>query len=330
MRRREFIALLGGATALPLAGAHAVYAQPATTPLVGFLYQGSAKSDTAFAEAFRKGLSEAGFAEGKNVTIDYRWADGQYDRLPQLAADLVGRKVSAIAAAFAPATHAAIAASSTIPIVFVTGTDPVRSGLVSSFDRPGGNVTGFAIFVAVLGSKQLGLLHDFLPAVGTVALLVNPANPFVSETYVNDVQTTAHNLGLQIVVLRASTDTDIDNAFATMIERRIGALTVAPDTFLRSRGGYIVAMTLRHAIPTMYSTRDFTTAGGLMSYDTDLFDGFRQQGRYVGRILKGEKVGELPVLQPTEFRFVINLKTAKALGLTIPPGVLAIADEVLE
>jgi putative tryptophan/tyrosine transport system substrate-binding protein len=329
MRRREFIALLGGATVLPLAAMH-VHAQLATTPLVGFLNQGSAKTDTAYAEAFRKGLSEAGFAQDKNVTIDYRWADGQYERLPQLAADLVGRKAFVIAAAFAPATHAAIAASSTIPIVFVTGTDPVRSGFVSSFNRPGGKVTGFAVSNAVLGSKQLGLLHDILPAVSTVALLVNPANPFASETYINDIQTTALNLGLQIVVLRASTDADIDNAFATMIERRIGALMVAPDNFLRSRGGYIVAMTLRHAIPTIYSTRDFTTAGGLMSYDTDISDGFRQQGRYVGRILKGENVSELPVLQPTEFRFMINTKTAKALGLTIPPGVLAIADEVIE
>jgi putative tryptophan/tyrosine transport system substrate-binding protein len=327
MRRRDFIALIAGATVdCPLPAR----AQQSRVPVVGFLDQGSAKSDAIFADAFRKGLNEVGFVSEKNVAIDYRWAEGQYDRLPRLAADLVGRNVSVIAAAYAPAARSAMAASSVIPIVFVTGSDPIRSGLVSSLNRPNGNVTGFAVFVGVVGTKQLGLIHDLLPAVGTIALVVNPANPSVSEPYLSDVQRAARSFGLQLVVLRASTDADIDTSFATMIDQRIGALMMAPDAFLRSRRDYIVALTLRHGIPTMFSTHDFTTAGGLMSYDTDLSVGFHQQGAYTGRILKGEKPADLPVVQAAKFEFVINLRTAKALGLTISPNLLSVADEVIE
>jgi putative ABC transport system substrate-binding protein len=305
-------------------------AQPPAGPVVGFLYQGSAKSDATFADAFRKGLNDAGFVSEKNVAIDYRWAEGQYDRLPQLAADLVDRKVSVIAAAYAPAARAAMAASSAIPIVFVTGTDPISSGLVSSLNRPNANVTGFAVFVGVVGTKQLGLIHDLLPAVSTVALIVNPTNPFISEPYVNDLQKAARSLGLALVMLRVSTDADIDKSFATMVEQRIGPRIMAPDAFLRSRRDYIVALTLRHAIPTMFSTHDFTTAGGLMSYDTDLSAGFDQQGAYTGRILKGERPADLPVVQASKFEFVINLRTAKALGLAISPNLLSVADKVIE
>jgi putative ABC transport system substrate-binding protein len=327
MRRREFITLLGGAaTAWPLAAR----AQQPALPVVGFLNQGDEKADANLAEAFRKGLGETGFVSDQNVVVLDRWANGQYERVPQLAAELVERKASVIAAAYVVAARAAMAASAAVPIVFVTGTDPVRSGLVSSMNRPDRNATGFANFVGVVGAKQVGLVHDLLPGVGTVALLVNPANPFIAEPYANDAQGAARTLRLQVVVLSASSDADIEKAFATMIEQRIGALMVASDSFLRSRRDYIVALTLRHAIPTMFTGRDFTTAGGLMSYDTDLSASFRQQGVYAGRILKGEKPADLPIVQADKFEFVINLRTAKALGLTISPNLLSLADEVIE
>ena len=328
MKRRDFISLVGGGAAATWS--LAARAQQSAMPIVGFLNQGSANASFTFPEAFRKGLSEAGFVEGKNVAVEYRWAEAHYDQLPQLAAELVARKVAVIAAAYALAAKAAMAATSTIPIVFVTGTDPVRSGLVSSLNRPGGNVTGLALLSGGLGAKRLGLLHDLVPPAQTVAVLINPNNPPVSEPYVNDVQEAARALGLNLVILHASTDREIDTSFATMDEQRIGALIVAIDSFLLSRIAYIVALALRHAIPTIYSNREAALAGGLMSYDTDLADAYRLQGNYVGRILKGAKPGDLEVEQPTKFNFVINLGTAKAMGITIPSGLLAIADEVID
>jgi putative ABC transport system substrate-binding protein len=325
MRRREFITLLGGATVWPLA----VRAQQ-MMPIVGFLHQGQAKQAESFVAAFRQGLSNAGYIEGRNVSIEYRWAEGDYNRLPQMAADLVHRKVSVIASVFSVAGLAAKAATSTIPIVFVTGTDPIREGLVPAFNRPGGNVTGVTFFVALLGAKRLGLLHDVLPAAKTIALLINPTNHVVSENYLKDTQTAARTLGLQIIVVPASSEHEIDNGFRTMGEQRIDALMISPDAFLLSRQDQIVALAARHAIPTMYLQRQNVVAGGLMSYSGDLAGAHRELGIYCGRILKGEKPADMPVVQSTKFELVINLKTAKTLGLTIPPGVLAIADEVIE
>lgn len=327
MRRRKFISLVGGvAASWPLIA----HAQLAVMPVVGFLNQASAKANASFADAFRRGLSDAGFVEGRDVAVDYRWAEGQYDRLSQLADELVQRKVVAIGSAYTLATRAVMKATSEIPIVFVIGTDPVQGGFVSNFNRPGGNVTGLAIFESQLGAKRLGLLHDLLPAATTIAVLVNPANPPVTELYVNDVQEAARGLGLKIVVLDARSEREIDAAFAAVAEQHVGALMVVTDAFLLSRIAYVVGLALRHAIPTIYSNVEAARAGGLMSYDTDLDSAYRQQGNYVGRILAGKKPGDLAVVQPTKFNFAINMGTAKAMGLTVPPGLLAIADEVIE
>jgi putative ABC transport system substrate-binding protein len=327
MRRREFIVTVGGvAAAWPIAAR----AQQPGLPVVGFLNQGAAKSDANFAVEFRNGLKQVGYVEGQNVLIEYRWAEGRYNQLPELTAELVHRNVSVIAAAYAEATHVAMAATSIIPIVFLTGTDPIQSGLVRSFNKPGGNVTGISIFNVLIGAKRLGLLHDLLPAVSTFGVLVNPTNPLVSEPFLKSMQSAASALGLQIVVLPASNDHEIDNSFVKMVEQRIAALLVATDSFFTSRRSYLVTLSARHAIPAIYDRRETVAAGGLMGYGTDFADGFVQQGIYVGRILKGEKPADLPVLQATKFEFVINLGTAKALGLTIPPGLLAIADEVIE
>jgi putative ABC transport system substrate-binding protein len=326
MRRRNFITLLGrAAAAWPLA-AHAQQMMP----IVGFLHQGQAKQAESFAAAFREGLNKSGYIEGQNVTIEYRWAEGDYDRLRQMAADLVHRKVSVIASVFSVACLAAKAATSTIPIVFVTGTDPIREGLVPALNRPGGNVTGVTFFVALLGEKRLSLLHDVLPAAKTIALLINPTNHVVSENYLKDTQTAARTLGLQIIVVPASSEHEIDNGFHTMAEQRIDALMISPDAFLLSRQDQIVALAARHAIPTMYLQRQNVVAGGLMSYSGDLAGAHRELGIYTGRILKGEKPADIPVAQSTKFEFVLNLKTAKTLGLTIPPDVLSIADEAIE
>jgi putative ABC transport system substrate-binding protein len=327
MQRRQFTSLLGGAAAVwPLVAR----AQQPAMPVIGFLNQGAAKTDANFAAGFRKGLNEVGYVEGQNIVIEYRWAEGRYDQLPKLATELVRRNVSIIAAAYAEATRATMVATSIIPIVFLTGTDPIQSGLISSFNKPGGNVTGISIFNVLIGGKRLGLVRDMLPAVGTFGLLINPTNPLVSEPFLKNVQSAAPTLGLQIVVLPASNDHEIDNSFARMVEQRIGGLLVATDAFFTSRRSYLVTLSARHAIPAIYDRRETVEVGGLMGYGTDFADSYRQQGVYVGQILKGAKPTDLPVLQATKFEFVINLGTAKALGLTIPPGLLAIADDVIE
>jgi putative ABC transport system substrate-binding protein len=327
MRRREFIALLGVVAAgRPLVAR----AQEPAMAVIGFLHQDSAATAMANAEAFRRGLADAGYVEGQNVKIEYRWAEGHYDRLPELAADLAGRNVAVIAAAFGVSVAAAKPVASTIPICFIVGVDPVKLGWVKSLNHPGGNATGIAILSVEIGPKRLGLLRDLLPAVNTVALLVNPTSAIVAEQQSADLQSAAHSLGQRIIVVRASTEREIEAAFAAMIQQQAGALILAPDAFFHDRTDQIVALAAQHAIPAFYDRREMVAAGGLMSYGVLIAGVFRQQGTYVGRILKGEKPSNLPVVQPTKFEFAINLKTAKALGLTVPPTLLAIADEVIE
>jgi putative ABC transport system substrate-binding protein len=325
MRRREFITLLGGTAAgWPLAAR----AQQPAMPVVGFLHTSTAAPFLDMVGAFRKGLNEAGFIEGQNVAIEYRWAEFQYDRLPALAADLVARRVTVISVFGPPAALAAKAATVTIPIVFSVGVDPVDTGLVASLNRPGGNLTGVTLLTASLGAKRVGLLRELIPKADLMAVLVNTTSEGMTQA--KDVQDAAREAGLRAIVLNAATDADIDAAFATLSRQRIGGLMVGGDQFLDTRRDRIVALAARHSMPTIYHRRVFVAGGGLMSYGTSIADVYRHVGVYTGRILKGEKPADLPVLQPTKFELVINLKAANALGLTIPPGVLAIADEVIE
>jgi putative ABC transport system substrate-binding protein len=327
MQRREFITLLGGAAvAWPLAAR----AQQPALPVVGFIRDGSADASARFVAAFRKGLNETGYVEGQNVTVEYHWLEAHHDRLPALLADLVRRQVAVIAAPGNVPAHAAKAATATIPIVFGVGDDPVRLGLVASLARPGGNATGINFFTQEVVAKRLRLLHDLVPKAVRIAVLVNPANAAVAEFTWRDVQKAAPAIGLQIQILNASTIGEIDAAFATLARERPDALFVAADAFFLDRRGQLTTLTARDRIPATYANRDIVAVGGLMSYGTDIADMFHQVGVYTGKILKGAKPADLPVVQSTKFEFAINLQTARALGIEVPPGVLSIADEVIE
>jgi putative ABC transport system substrate-binding protein len=327
MRRREFIWLFGGAAVLwPLA----VYAQQRPMPVIGFLNVASPGPLRQQIAAFREGLKESGYVEGQNVAVEYRWAEGQYDRLPELAADLVRQQVSVIfVGGGAPAELAVKAATTTIPIVFSTGGDPVRSGLVASLNQPSGNITGVYHFATGLEAKRLGLLHEMLPKATPIAVLINP-NYADAENQLRDVQEAAARLGVQLVVVRANAESDFNAAFSTVVQQRSGALLVCASPFFNNRREQLVVLAARHALPTIYEWRDFAAAGGLMSYGTSLADAYRQVGVYTGLILKGAKPADLPIVQATRFEFVINLSTAKALGIEVPPTLLARADEVIE
>jgi ABC-type uncharacterized transport system substrate-binding protein len=327
MKRREFISLLGGAAvAWPLAAR----AQQPTTPVIGFLSGRSLASDAHLVDAFRQGLNETGYVEGQNVAIEFRWADGQLDRLPTLAADLMRRQVAVIfAGAVDVQIHALNASISTTPVVFATGGDPIALGLGASFNRPGGNATGVTVITAALWPKRLELLRELATPATMVAMLVNPDNQTTGSA-IRDLQGAARGIGQNVLVLNTRTEGDFDTAFATLIQERVGALVVADDAILMNGREKLVALAALHAVPAIYGRREFPAAGGLMSYGASTADQYRQSGIYAGRILKGAKPAGLPFLQPTKFELIINLKTAKALGLTVPPSLLARADEVIE
>jgi putative ABC transport system substrate-binding protein len=324
--RREFITLLGGAAAWPITA----QAQQAM-PVVGFLGGAYARQYAPFVAGFHRGLKEVGYVEGQNVAIEYRWAENQYSRLPSMAADLVARHVTVITAAGStPAALAAKKATTTIPIVFFVAGDPIELGLVASLGRPGGNITGFTGLTAEVGPKRLEVLHEVVPTVTKMALLVNPTSPAQSGPQARDLETAASKLGLELHELRASTEQEIEAAFATLTQLQAGGLVIGPDVFFNTRAEQIAALALKHRVPTIYQYREFTAAGGFMSYGTSLTDMFRLCGIYTGRILKGDKPAELPVQQTTKIELIINLKTAKALGIDMPPALLARADEVIE
>ena len=326
MKRRQLMLLLGSAT---IASPLAVRAQQKSMPVIGFLHSASPGPYASNVAAFRQGLSETGYVGGQNVAIEYRWAEGRYDRLPALAAELVGLKVDVIAAGSAPSALAAKRATSTIPIVFTSGGDPVAGGLVASLARPGANLTGVSIMGAELTPKRLELLSELVPQVGVFALLVNPNYPSVDHE-IRDAREAARAKGVLLHIVKASTESGIDAAFATLLQLQGGALVVGVDPFFFSRSEQLVALASHHAVPAIYGLREWVVAGGLISYGLSLTDAYRQIGNYAGRILNGAKPADLPVQQPTTFELVVNLKTAEALGLTVPPSILARATEVIE
>jgi len=324
MRRRDFVTGIAGAAALPLA------ARAQQMPVIGFLHSGTAAPFEAQLAAFRQGLKESGYVVGQNVAIEYRWAEGKVDRLPELAADLVRRKVSVIAAVGGPPSNlAAKNATTTIPVVFNTGADPVKMGLVTNIRQPGGNVTGITFFSEELGAKALNLLRELVPGGKSVGLMVNPSNPETPRRAA-DAVAAARTLGLAMEVVHAATPADIDKAFDTLSERRVSALLLGADAFYGGRVQQLVSLAARHKMPAMYYRREFTEAGGLASYGTSVVDAYRQAGVYVGRVLNGDKPGELPVMQAAKFEFVLNLKTAAALGIDVPMAFSAGADEIIE
>jgi putative ABC transport system substrate-binding protein len=325
MNRREFIGLGIGAAAWPLAAR----AQPGM-PVIGYLSARSANDDPQLVAAFRHGLAEAGYVEGRNAAIEYRWGEGRNERLPGLATDLVRRQVNVLAALAAPSAAAAKAATTTIPIVFQVAVDPIEAGLVASLAGPRGNLTGVTTLGVEVGPKRLELLHELVPQAKRMALLVNPTSPLVAEPLARDLQTAAHSLGLELEVARAATEAEIEAAVAMLAQARIGAVLIGPDAFFASHADQIAAAMLRHRLPAIYQSREFAAAGGLASYGGDLQDAYRLVGTYTGRILKGEKLVELPVQQSTKLALIINLKTAKTLGITVPLTLQTSADEVIE
>ena len=325
LRRRAFITILGGAAAWPIAAG----AQQSALPVVGFLNSRGPSEDAYILAAFRQGLKETGYVEGQNVVVEYRFAQNQYDRLPVLATDLVRRQVAVIVVN-TPAALPAKAATTTIPIVFLTSVDPVEMKLIASLNRPGGNLTGVTVLGVEIGPKQLQLLHEVIPAATTMAVLINPANPAIAEAQSRDMHAAARTLGLAAHVLHASTERDFDMVFATLVQLRVGALAIGSDPFFTSRTEQLAALALRHAVPAIFQFREFAAAGGLMSYGSSIRDTYRLGGIYAGRILKGENPADLPVQQSTKVELVINMKTAKALGLTVPITLLGRADEVIE
>ena len=325
MRRREFITLMGSAVAVSPLATH----DQSPMPVIGFVSARSPGESASVLAAFRKGLSEVGYVESRNVHIAFRWAEGRYERLPGLVDDLVKQKVSVITAVGPPAAVAAKKSGASIPMVFNVGLDPVGAGLVESLNRPGGNMTGVSFFSVMLAAKRLGLLRELIPKADLVAILVNPSYPDV-EIQMRDAQAAARDLGVRVVILHASTNPEIDAAFAEMVKQRVGGLIASGDPFFDSVRDRIFGLAERHAIPAVYHLRDYATGGGLMSYGASIEDAYRQSGIYTGRILKGEKPADLPVMLPTKFELVINLKTAKSLGLAVPATLLAIADEIIE
>jgi len=327
VRRREFITLLGGGG---IVRKKTVRAQQPAMPVIGVLGAPSPAPYARYVAAFHQGLKEAGYVEGQNIAVEYRWAEGRYERLPAMAADLISRRVAVIVPiGGAPAAVAAKAATSTVPVVFTMTADPLELGIVASINRPGGNITGVAMMGVELEAKRLELLRELVPAAPLIAMLVNPSNA-QAETQSREVQKVARAIGQQVLILSASTERELETVFATLVQERVGALLVGADTFFTSQPTSFAVLTARHAIPAIYPWRSHVDAGGLMSYGASLLDSYRQAGVYTGRILNGAKPADLPILQPTKFELVINLKTAKAIGLTVPPTLLARADEVIE